>query len=71
MEFDADFADLFEVRGMTRERRGVRRVGTIEADQLCFAYEGLDGVLRRTRIQCASALTICRKRGHFRSALRT
>ena len=55
MEFDADFADLFEVRGMTRERRGVRRVGTIEADQLCFAYEGLDGVLRRTRIQCASA----------------
>jgi glycogen debranching enzyme len=55
VEFDADFADLFEVRGMTRERRGVRKVGTIEADQLWFAYEGLDGVLRRTRIQCTSA----------------
>jgi glycogen debranching enzyme len=54
IEFDADFADLFEVRGMTRERRGVRRVGTIKADQLWFAYEGLDGVRRRTRIQCAS-----------------
>ena len=55
IEFDADFADLFEVRGMSRKRRGVRRVGTIEADQLWFAYEGLDGMLRRTRIQCASA----------------
>jgi glycogen debranching enzyme len=54
IEFDADFADLFEVRGMRRERRGVRRVATIEADQLWFAYEGLDGVLRRMRIQCAS-----------------
>ena len=48
---------------MTRERRGVRRVGTIEADQLCFAYEGLDGVLRRTRIQCASVLTILPQTG--------
>ena len=55
IEFDADFADLFEVRGMSRKRRGVRRVGTIEADQLWFVYEGLDGMLRRTRIQCASA----------------
>jgi glycogen debranching enzyme len=55
IEFEADFADVFEVRGMTRERRGVRSLGKIEADQLWLAYEGLDGVLRRTRIQCASA----------------
>jgi len=55
IEFDADFADVFEVRGVTRERRGVRSVGKIDADQLWFAYEGLDGVLRRTRIRCASA----------------
>ncbi|MET0586498.1 MAG: amylo-alpha-1,6-glucosidase [Candidatus Binatia bacterium] len=55
IEFDADFADLFEVRGMTRERRGVRSVGKIGADQLWFTYEGLDRVLRRTRIQCAAA----------------
>ena len=55
IEFDADFADLFEVRGMTRERRGVRSVGKIDLDQLCFDYEGLDGVLRRTHIQCAPA----------------
>jgi glycogen debranching enzyme len=55
IEFEADFADVFEVRGMTRERRGVRSLGKIDADQLWLAYEGLDGVLRRTRIQCASA----------------
>jgi glycogen debranching enzyme len=54
-EFDADFADVFEVRGMTRQRRGVRSAGKGDADQLWFAYEGLDGVLRRIRIQCASA----------------
>ena len=54
-EFDADFADLFEVRGMTRERRGVRSVAKIEADQLWYTYEGLDGVVRRMLIRCASA----------------
>lgn len=55
IEFGADFADLFEVRGMTRVRRGVRSEEKIEANQLGFAYKGLDGVLRRTRIRCASA----------------
>ena len=54
-EFDADFADVFEVRGMTRQRRGFRSAGAVDADQLWFSYEGLDGVLRRTHIQCASA----------------
>ncbi|HEX2929020.1 MAG TPA: amylo-alpha-1,6-glucosidase [Candidatus Binatia bacterium] len=55
MEFDADFADLFEVRGMTRERRGTRSETTIAVDQLQFAYLGLDGVARRTRIRCNPA----------------
>jgi glycogen debranching enzyme len=51
IEFGADFADLFEVRGMTRERRGVRSEAKIEADQLWFAYEGLDRLVRKMRIQ--------------------
>jgi glycogen debranching enzyme len=55
IEFDADFADLFEVRGMTRQRRGVRSEGKIETEKFWFAYKGLDGVLRRTRIQFGSA----------------
>ena len=50
IEFDADFADIFEVRGMTREQRG-RRVGTkIAKDAVVLAYDGLDGRPRRTRI---------------------
>lgn len=49
-EFDADFADIFEVRGMARERRGRRVPVEPVPGQLTFAYEGLDGRLRRTRI---------------------
>ena len=55
IEFDADFADLFEVRGMTRERRGIRSDAKTATDQLSFAYAGLDGVARLTRIHCAPA----------------
>src|SRR5258706_14552887 len=45
--FDADFADVFEVRGLTRARRGTRSDRIIDSYQLCFAYQGLDGVLQR------------------------
>jgi glycogen debranching enzyme len=53
IEFGADFDDVFEVRGMSRQRRGRRSDGKIEADQVYFAYDGLDGVRRQTRIHCA------------------
>ncbi|HEU4342145.1 MAG TPA: glycogen debranching N-terminal domain-containing protein [Candidatus Binatia bacterium] len=53
VEFGADFADLFEVRGTTRGHRGVRRDCKLKADQACFGYQGLDGVLRQTRIDCS------------------
>jgi glycogen debranching enzyme len=50
IEFEADFADIFELRGTKRERRG-RRIDTeLVHDGLVLAYEGLDGRLRRTRI---------------------
>jgi glycogen debranching enzyme len=55
LEFGADFVDIFEVRGMTRQHRGVRRDEPPEADELRFAYHGLDGVLRRTRVRCSPA----------------
>ncbi len=48
--FDSDFADLFEVRGMRRTRRGRiehRVCGQNEAEISCL---GLDGVERRTRL---------------------
>ncbi len=46
--FDSDFADLFEVRGLRRARRG--KVGRIVAEPATalLAYEGLDGKLRQT-----------------------
>jgi glycogen debranching enzyme len=53
LRFDSDFADIFEVRGTTRRRRGRLMDPRIdEAGRLVLAYEGLDGVLRRTAIEC-------------------
>jgi glycogen debranching enzyme len=46
----ADFADLFEVRGARRRVRGLTLPAQTEADALTFAYEGLDGIVRRTRV---------------------
>lgn len=49
--FDADFADIFEVRGTRRERRGHFEPPRADAETLVLGYEGLDGVRRRTRIR--------------------
>lgn len=49
--FDADFADIFEVRGTTRAKKGRRLPSTVTASEVTLAYEGLDGVVRRTRVQ--------------------
>jgi glycogen debranching enzyme len=51
----ADFADIFEVRGMRRERRGRRLPDQIEKNQITWSYEGLDEEIRQTRIYCDPA----------------
>ena len=48
--FDADFADLFEVRGTPRARRGVMKRSVIEPARVLLSYLGLDGKLRRTAL---------------------
>jgi len=48
LHFDADFADLFEVRGLRRRRRGRLRPPEAAGSTLTFAYEGLDGAVRTT-----------------------
>lgn len=53
VRFDADFADVFEVRGTRRARRGQRSRDMVGGDSVVMQYRGLDGVERRTRIQCA------------------
>ncbi|MEW5729788.1 MAG: amylo-alpha-1,6-glucosidase [Pseudomonadota bacterium] len=47
--YEADFADVFEVRGVTRRRRGTIRAG-VEDGAAVLDYEGLDGIHRRTSI---------------------
>jgi glycogen debranching enzyme len=50
-DLDADFADIFEVRGTRRERRGVRRDPVAADRELRFQYRGLDGEERWTAIE--------------------
>jgi glycogen debranching enzyme len=48
MLFDSDFADLFEVRGLRRERRGVIGREAVRPATTRLIYEGLDRKLRQT-----------------------
>jgi len=50
MAFDADFADLFEVRGTPRRRRGAMTRSVIEPARVLLSYCGLDGKVRRTAL---------------------
>jgi|RhiMethySRZTD1v2_1073278.scaffolds.fasta_scaffold06141_2 glycogen debranching enzyme len=50
-KFDADFADVFEVRGMRRANRGQRFPPRARQGSVVFRYGGLDNVERRTRIR--------------------
>jgi glycogen debranching enzyme len=48
--YEVDWADVFEVRGMKRLRRGERREPRIEPGGVTLSCLGLDRVLRRTRL---------------------
>jgi glycogen debranching enzyme len=50
LQFDSDFADLFEVRGLHRQRRGVAGRRMTAPTTTVLNYEGLDGELRRTTL---------------------
>ena len=49
-QFDADFRDMFEVRGMTRARRGYRHPAEIGGRSVTYRYDGLDHVERTSVI---------------------
>jgi glycogen debranching enzyme len=51
MLFDSDFADLFEVRGLRRARRGAIVRRTLGPAGAVLDYEGLDGRLRQTMLR--------------------
>ncbi len=49
--FEADFADIFEVRGAQRARRGERRPPRVHEAEVELGYDGLDG---RELVTCLS-----------------
>jgi glycogen debranching enzyme len=55
VDFDADFLDIFEVRGMARERRGERQPSTVDKSRVVLGYQGLDRELRTTTIRFSPA----------------
>ena len=57
LRYAADFADLFEIRGAERARRGEMQVEQPDAGSVLFRYRGLDGLLRATRIDFEPAPT--------------
>ncbi len=51
LRFNSDFADLFEVRGMRRPRRGTALNAIVAPDRIVLKYRGLDDVLRQTTMR--------------------
>ena len=50
-EFDADFADIFELRGVSRRKHGRSLRPRLHTAGVTFSYRGLDEVTRRVRVQ--------------------
>ena len=51
LKFSADFADMFEVRGMPRKKRGELLPIVVDANnQVTMAYKGLDGQVMKTKL---------------------
>ena len=51
IRFEADFADIFEVRGTKRTQKGQRLPDDVKSATVTLAYCGLDGVKRRTKLE--------------------
>ncbi len=57
LSFDADFADIFEIRGQKRPRRGQRTARCVSPAAVAIRYTGLDDVVRGTTIRFDPAPT--------------
>ena len=70
LRFESDFADIFEVRGSERPRRGRALPPLAAGGSVALGYEGLDGVVRRTRLTFAPApRQLTATEAHFTAAL--
>ena len=50
-EFDADFADIFELRGVSRRKHGRSLRPRLHTAAVTFSHRGLDEVTRRVKVQ--------------------
>lgn len=53
IQYAVDFADIFEIRGVARDRRGQKLMPKVENGEAVVRYKGLDGVLRLARVGCS------------------
>jgi glycogen debranching enzyme len=63
LHFDGDFADLFEVRGQERARRGERRRELAGDGKVAIRYRGIDGVSNTLTIRLTPAPAQLREAG--------
>ena len=63
LHFAADFADIYEIRGMKRKARGDDLRPEVGNNRVVLGYRGLDGVVRRTLLELTPAPSVLRASG--------
>ncbi len=61
--FDADFVDVFQVRGVARQQHGQYYQPMVRDQGIAFYYRGLDGVMRETLVKLSPRPTEFQERG--------
>ncbi len=59
---DADFVDVFQVRGVARQKHGQYYKPIVKDSGIAFYYRGLDGVMRETLIKVSPKPTEIKER---------
>jgi glycogen debranching enzyme len=67
--FDADFLDIFEVRGTARERRGQRLPTKVKPGEVVLGYRGLDRRARRLHVSLEPPARLFETHAEFESTL--
>ena len=63
MIFDADFVDVFQVRGVARQKHGQYYQPIVRDNSIAFYYRGLDGIMRQTLIKLSPSADQVQERG--------
>jgi glycogen debranching enzyme len=62
IRLDADYADIFEIRGLVREQRGERLPNKGDANHLVLSYRGRDGLVRKTHVSFSQPMALLDQR---------